>query len=132
MKVDFSASICYAGVMAKERIYLTDITLHVRECRQTLSFAKVAPRGRMYSPMTKPVTNGAKDTGGTFKFSFNLPQDLHERIMRDEVELMIPQSGLQIHASADTIEFVKAREQKTRRELIHRGRTWHSDGMKPT
>lgn len=116
--------------MAKERIYLTDITLHVRQSRQTLSFAKVAPKGRLYSPMTKPAISGAKDMGGTFEFSFNLPQDLHERIMRDEVELMIPKGGLPILASTDTMEFVKAREQKARHELIHRGRAWHADGMK--
>lgn len=117
--------------MAKERIYLTDITLHVRECRQTLSFARVAPKGRMYSPMTKhPATGDAEDTNRTFEFSFDIPQDLRERITRGEVELMMPQGGLKILASADTMEFVKAREQKARRELIHRGRAWHADGMK--
>ena len=36
-----------------ERVYLTDITLHVRGHRQTGNFSKVAGKGRMYSPLPK-------------------------------------------------------------------------------
>lgn len=115
--------------MTKERIYLTDITLHSRGHKQTASFSKVAKKGRMYSPLPKdyaqqsPVTND-----GTFRIAIELPPDLQERINHGEAELMMPEGGLPVYVGRDVNELIEKMNRAKRRQLIHRGRTWHADG----
>jgi len=111
--------------MEKERVYLTDITLHVRGYRQTANFSKVAQKGRMYSPL--PVDYAQKDPdtdSATARFSFELPQDLKERVARGEIELMIPEGGLPVYAGRDVYEKIKQMSQSMRRQLIHKSRSW--------
>lgn len=113
--------------MAKERIYLTDITLHAREGRQTANFAKAAEKGRIYVPLPhdpkKPATT--RETG-TSEVALSFPPDLQARIDRGEVEIMIPKDGLPIIAGADAREKAKKMAAQERRELIHRslGKSW--------
>jgi hypothetical protein len=75
--------------MTKERIYLTDITLHVRGFRQTGNFSKVAQKGRMYSPVPEDYVKNVNTQEKTMRFSFNFPSDLQERISKGEVEVMM-------------------------------------------
>lgn len=116
----------------KEKIYLTDITLHVREFRQTINFAKVAQKGRIYSPIplgsfrsTPPSENS--DKTGEFEIEINLPKDLQEKLDKGKVELMMPKDGLLMYAGKDVYEKIKQMNSKKRNLLIHRGRTWHAD-----
>lgn len=116
----------------KEMIYLTDITLHTRESRQTLNFSKVAQKGRMYSPISsgnlKNLNSGSDSNKlGEFSLEINLPQDLQERLNRGEAELMMPKGGLLVYAGRDAWEKAKEAENAKRRLLIHRSRTWHAD-----
>lgn len=116
----------------KEKIYLTDITLHVRESRQTINFARVAQKGRMYSPIplgslrdTEPTK--ISDNAGEFQMEIILPKDLQDKLDKGEVELMMPDNGLLMYAGKDVDEKIKQMNSKKRNLLIHRGRTWHSD-----
>ncbi len=112
--------------MEKERVYLTDIMLHVRGHRQTGSFSKVAQKGRMYSPLPKDYAKRSPvSKDGTFGMHFSLPPDLQERVDRGEVELMMPEGGLPVYAGKDVYEFLDGMNRAQRRQLIHRGRTWH-------
>ncbi|MFM2357668.1 MAG: hypothetical protein RJA61_405 [Candidatus Parcubacteria bacterium] len=116
----------------KEKIYLTDITLHVRDFRQTINFAKVAQKGRMYSPISSDSFKSAKpteslDKTGEFEIEINLPKDLQEKLDKGEVELMMPKDGLLMYAGKDVGEKIKQINSKKRNLLIHRGRTWHAD-----
>ncbi len=120
--------------MRKELIYLTDITLHMRGFRQTLNFAKVAQKGRMYSPLSRDYVKNIKiaDSGNDhqkFAFQIDLPKDLREKIKKGEAELMIPEGGLLIFPGKDVVEYLKSEEKKKWRELIHKNRnhTWHVD-----
>ena len=117
----------------KEKIYLTDITLHTKDFRQTMNFSRVAIKGRMYSPLPKDYhlanqTNDKTSTkGNTFKLSITLPPDLQAKLDRGEVELMMPKDGLLIYAGKDFYEKIAQTKAKERRELIHRNRdnVWH-------
>jgi hypothetical protein len=117
--------------MPKDRIYLTDITLHTRDFRQTINFSRAVQKGRMYSPLPKDYAKNivSDNSSGEFKFEINFPPDLERRISTGEVELMMPKDGLYIYAGKDTIEHLKSLDDKARRELIHRNRdnTWHVD-----
>lgn len=118
----------YNGKMTKkERIYLTDITLHVRDYRPTTNFSKVAQKGRLYTPLPKPLSSKDPQNPAKYKFSFPLPKDLMEKHARGEVEIMIPKDGLYIFAGKDIDEYLEKKEGKERTQLIHRGRTWHSN-----
>lgn len=112
-------------VETKERIYLTDITLHLRDFKQTVNYATAAKRGRMYSPMKYPA-NSAQETNspstGSFHLKFNFPPELQERIKNGEVEIMVPEGGLFVFAGRDVHEHIRAKERRSRRELIHRSR----------
>ena len=91
--------------MAKEVIYLTDIMLHVRGGRQTVNFAKAALQGRMYNPLPKDYATKDVDTEAhTMKFRFDLPPDLQERIKKGEVEIMIPEGGIDVYPGPDLVE----------------------------
>ena len=52
----------------KEKIYLTDITLHTRDFRQTLNYSKAAQKGRIYSPLPKDSLP-KENNNGAFKLS---------------------------------------------------------------
>jgi len=116
----------------KEKVYLTDITLHVREFRQTINFAKVAQKGRVYSPIPSSSFRSAppsenSDKTGEFEIEINLPKDLQEKLDNGEVELMMPEDGLLLYAGKDVDEKIKQINSKKRNLLIHRGRTWHTN-----
>lgn len=111
----------------QERIYLTDITLHVRDFRQTINFSRVAERGRMYSPLPKDYAKEFESGSSDFSMDIKLPKDLMDRVNAGEVELMMPKGGLLIYAGRDVYEKIEKREQDERRQLIHRSRTWHAD-----
>ena len=114
--------------MEKKRVYLTDITLHVRERRQTPSFSHAAKEGRSYSPLLLTDMKGSGDSkDGTFEFPFVLPPDLEEQVTRGEVELMMPTGGLLVYAAKDTHEYVqaKARKKKRQERYIPGSSTWH-------
>jgi hypothetical protein len=113
--------------MDKETIYLTDITLHTREFRPTVNFAKVAQKGRMYSPLPKDYTKEVDPAKHSFKFSFDLPQDLKDRLKRGEIDLMMPKDGLLVYAGKDVQELIAKMSKKERAQLIHRSRSWHAD-----
>ena len=118
--------------MTKERIYLTDITLHMRGYRQTTNFAKVAQKGRMYSPLPANTAKTADMEAKTARFSFQFPPDLQERINRGDVEVMVPKDGLMVYAGRDVIEGVQAMQKQARREDVHDKwgkKAWH-DGKK--
>ncbi len=104
----------------KERIYLTDITLHVRGHRQTGSFAKVAEKSRMYSPLPKDYAKKSPvGANGTFRFSIDLPPDLKARLERGEVEIMIPDGGLPVYAARDVYEFAERMRLDKHRADVH-------------
>jgi hypothetical protein len=118
--------------MPKQRIYLTDITLHTREFRQTTNYSTAAERGRMYSPLPKDyqTNSGPSASGsGTFTLTFEFPQELQERINRGEVEVMVPKDGLLVYPGRDLVEQYKKDQAAARRQLIHanRGRTWRKE-----
>ena len=115
--------------MEKEFIYLTDITLHTRDFRPTTQYSKVAEKGRMYFPMKsktpqKPDDQSAirdiDEVNHTLRLRITFPPDLQERIDRGEVEVMIPEDGLNVFAGKDTIETAKAMAKKGRRVDIHK------------
>ena len=114
--------------MAKERLYLTDITLHTRDFRPTAKYSKVAEKGRMYFPMNPKGPQKAEkqntikninDADRTFTLVIKWPPDLQARIDSGDVELMMPADGLKIYAGKDAIELAKAMEKKERREGVH-------------
>ncbi|MDE1924980.1 MAG: hypothetical protein KGH79_02265 [Patescibacteria group bacterium] len=109
----------------KERVYLTDITLHTRNFRDTSSFEKVAQKGRMFK-----AGNDALVTDPALGVSLIdlLPPDLQKRYKKGEIELMMPKDGLPIKFADDLKEKVTQLKAKARRELIHRssGKTWHA------
>lgn len=113
--------------MAKQRIYLSNIVLHVRGGRPTTNFSKVAEKGRMYSPLSPSDAETANKKDCTATASFELPEDLREKIERGEIELMVPDDGLPVYAGKDVYEFIEKRERKERRKRIPHVRTWHSD-----
>jgi hypothetical protein len=108
--------------MAKQCIYLSDITLHTRGFRPTLKFSNVAEKGRMYSSLPKGYEKDVDTQKGTFGISIDLPQDLKERMNHGEVELMIPKDGLSVYAGRDVYEFIEKMDHAKHRQLIHR--TW--------
>ncbi len=114
--------------MAKEVLYLTDITLHTRDFRPTGKYSKIAQKGRMYMPFKpqkpsdgeqKSVITDIDDKNHTFKLLIQFPKDLQERIDRGEVEIMIPKDGLLIFAGQDAIETATAMAKKEHREDVH-------------
>lgn len=109
--------------MAKEFIYLTDITFHVREKRQTANFSKVAEKGRFYNPLPAKAIDGS---GGKENITLELPEDLKDRVRSGEIEIRIPKDGLPIHIGKDVEENIKGLLKTDRHELIHRSRnkTW--------
>ncbi len=94
----------------KERIYITDITLHTRMFQQTVNFSKVAHKGRMYSPLPNNIPHNAEksEEKGSFKIAITLPKDLQERISRGEVEVMIPEGGIDVRAGFDIADFLQS------------------------
>lgn len=112
--------------MVKTPIYLTDITLHMREYRPTGNFSKVAEKGRMYSPLPKDYAKNIDYSNNTTEFDFDISAGLIDLIEKDEVEVMIPDE-LSIRAGKDVYEYIDKMDRKQRNELIHRGRTWHAD-----
>lgn len=105
--------------MDKERIYLTDITLHAQERRQTTNFAKVAQKGRMYSPLPPETAKTVDPEAKTARISFQFPPDLQERINKDEVEIMVPKDGLMVYAGRDVINLAKSMQKQAHREDVH-------------
>jgi hypothetical protein len=110
-----------------ERIFITDITLHSREYRQTTNFSRIAERGRMYSPVHKDYVKNINTQKNIMKISIELPPDLKERVMNGEVELMIPKDGLLVYGGKDFWEVAEKMQNKERKQLIHNSRTWHTD-----
>jgi len=106
--------------MVKKRIYLTDITFHTRGHRQTIRFAKVAEKGRMYSPLPKGYEENVNSEKGTFGVSIELPQDLKDGMARGEIELMIPKGGLPVYAGKDVHDLIEKMRRDTHRADIHR------------
>ena len=111
--------------MEKERILLTDITLHTRHFRDTSSFEKVAERGRMFKAGTDALMTDPQLGVSLIDL---LPPDLQERYKKGEIELMMPKDGLPIKFAEDLKEKVTQLDAKARNELIHRsrGKTWHA------
>lgn len=121
--------------MKKERIYITDIALHTRSFRQTTNFSKAAKRGRIYSPLPKYYTSKSiansktkKRGDGLVRFTITLPEDMQARLNSGELEIMVPKDGIDILAGDDVLDFIKKRERKEHKQLIHQGRarTWKS------
>ncbi len=115
--------------MKKERIYLTDITLHSKDQRPTINFKKAAQKGRLYSPTLTDQFKTSTSEGSDFEIAVQFPPEIQEKINNGEIELMMPAGGLFIYPGKDVIEAVKAMEKKERNLLIHRGRkgTWHAE-----
>ena len=115
--------------MAKERILLSDLTLHTRGFRQTGNFAKVGEKGRMYSHLPDGAAKNVDQATHTARFVIELPQDLKERLARGEVELVMPEGGTPVYPGRDVIETLKQMYAKARRALIHRsrGKDWHAE-----
>ncbi|MFA6416434.1 MAG: hypothetical protein WCW56_03020 [Candidatus Paceibacterota bacterium] len=113
--------------MAKERLYITDFTLHVRGFRQTAHFSKVEEKGRMYSPLPKDYAKSVSGENHSCKIAFDLPPDLQESIHRGEVEIMVPKVGIPVYAGRDVWEFVEKRLNQQRLQLIHNVRVWRSE-----
>ena len=109
--------------MLKEPIYIHDITFHIREGKQTISFSKVAEKGRMYSPLPQNYQNVTNTEGNKRKIPIVLPPDLQDRLNNGEIEIMIPADGLYMYAGKDVNEKIKSMAAKERRELIHRNRS---------
>ena len=105
--------------MAKQCIYLTDITLHARGFRPTLKFSNVAEKGRMYSSLPRGYEKNVDTRKGTLGISIDLPQDLKDKMDRGEVELMIPKDGLSVYAGRDVYEFIKKMDHAKHRQLNH-------------
>jgi hypothetical protein len=102
------------AVMIKERIYLTDITLHTLDHQQTVNFSKVAQKGRIYFPISQESvkSTGSVGTESTVKLTFTFPKDLQERMDKGEVELMIPEGGLQVYVGKDVTNFLNSKNGK--------------------
>jgi hypothetical protein len=105
--------------MVKQRIYLTDITLHTRGYRQTARFAKVAEKGRMYSPLPKGYEKGVDAKNGTLGISIPLPEDLKAGMARGEVEIMIPEGGLPVFAGRDVYDLIEKMRLDKHRADVH-------------
>lgn len=107
--------------MTKEVVYLTDITFHTRTYRQTINFAKIAQKGRIYSPLPKGYEKNVENKSGTgtFSFSIDLPQDLRERWERGEVEIMMPEGGLLIYAGRDVYDLIEKKRLDKHRADVH-------------
>ncbi len=93
---------------SKEEIYLTYLTMHVRDFTATPSFSRVAAKGVFYTKTSSETLHkkkgGNKAAKGTYEMVIKFPPDLQERIDRGEVELMIPDGGLPIYAGKDMWE----------------------------
>lgn len=115
--------------MSKEKIYLTDITLHTKEMRQTVNFSKASVKGRVYSPLPKDHSLDAQTEDNGFCISINLPPDLKAKLDSGEAELMMPEGGLFVYAGKDVSEKLDQIEGKKRTEIIHRsrGQVWRSE-----
>ncbi len=113
----------------KERIYLTDITLHAKEMRQTINFSKASVKGRVYSTLQKNHDLNKPNQDGTFSVSINLPPDLKAKLDSGEAELMIPEGGLSVYAGKDIQEKLDQIKNKERTQTIHRsrGQVWRSE-----
>lgn len=111
--------------MAKERIYLTYIALHTRNHRPSLKFSKAERKDIIYEPL---LTDNDKELG-KIEMSIPLKEDLLEKIGNGEVEIMVPQNGLNIFAGNDIDEKLVKTEKKKWNELIHRNRknVWRAD-----
>ncbi len=107
---------------AKKLIYLTDITLHTREFRQTVNFSKAAEKGRIYTPVSKDHFKSTDSKTGNFEVTIALPDDLQKQVDNNEVELMMPKDGLLIYAGRDMAEKVEQAKEQERIQLIHRNR----------
>lgn len=105
--------------MKKERIYLTDITLHLREYRQTANFSKAAQKGRMYSPLPPQDARVIDTEAITTEFKFQLPSDLQKRLSQGKIEIMVPNDGLMIYAGRDVIETTESMRKQAHRKDVH-------------
>lgn len=105
--------------MAKQRIYITDITLHTRGFRPTFKFSNVAEKGRMYSSLPKGYEKSIDVQKGTHDISIELPQDLNNGMDCDEVELMIPRDGLSIYAGRDVYDLIEKMRLDKHRADVH-------------
>lgn len=116
-------------IKEKQKIYLTDITLHTKEMRQTINFSKASIKGRVYSPLPKNHAADTPSKGNSFKISINLPPDLKAKLDRGEAELMIPEGGLFVYAGKDIQEKLDHIKNKERTQTIHRsrGQVWRSE-----
>jgi hypothetical protein len=107
--------------MEPEYVYLTHLTLHTREKKQTTNFSKVADKGRMYIPLPSAIRTSNGGTA-TAPVTITLPDDLKVRVERGEVVIMVPADGLNVYAGDDVHETIKKLERKDRNVLIHRSR----------
>lgn len=107
-------------MIEKEKIYLTDITLHTKDVRPTINFVKAEAKGRMYSPL--PKGHHLMGVNCNFSIPVQLPTDLQERLEKNEVQIMMPEDGLFIYAGKDIQEKLDQMKKEERRQLIHRNR----------
>lgn len=114
----------------KERILLTDITLHTRAFKATSSFEKVAQKGRMFSPTTSD-TWVSHPTAPSKSFGLALlpllPPDLRERFIKGEVTFVIPKEGLPLKFASDLQEKLIKEERAMRHRETPRTRVLRSN-----
>lgn len=96
----------------KKKIYLTDIRLHSKESRATLNFSHAEEIGRIYSPIEADQLTTTAFDKNNFRMQISVPSDLQEMIDRGEVEIMVPNDGLNIYAGKDLEEFIVSKNGK--------------------
>ncbi len=118
--------------MNKKILFLTDITLHIRDFRTTVNFGKVAQKGRLYTETNyteiSKINSSFNNQDPKSKPGMNIiwPEDLAESIEKGDIILMMPEDGLPIIAGDDMSEKFAREEKKKRNISKRRGGTWHS------
>jgi hypothetical protein len=114
-------------MQSMKTVYITDITLHTKDFRDTVSFAKAEKKSspRIYSTNNKVEAVVEEiHPDGSFSFVISLPQDLREGLDRGEIEICQHPKGTLVYAGKDIYEKLEQMKQKERREQIHAGRVW--------
>jgi hypothetical protein len=115
--------------MKKERIELTDITLHARSLKATGSFEKVARKGRTFSAITSETWVSKPTDPSSIGLALLplLPPDLRERFVRGEVTLLVPKTGLPLKIGDDLKEKLIKAEKAERHRRTPRVRVLRSN-----
>ena len=117
----------------KTELLLTDITLHAKDMRPTPSYEKAVARTERGVPSPRFYSSSAHQEtmrvypDGRFEIVLQFPPDVQEKINRGEITISpLRTGGIPVYPSRDLVEYMGKMNRAQRRQLIHRGRTWHA------